>query len=129
MSRVDSERAPTLLVVDDEARILSALRRSLRREGYRILTAETPAEALRILDENAVDAILTDQKMPGMSGLELLSRAAKRRPDALRLLITGWTEEVPAEQLAALGICALIPKPWDDAELKAVLRRHLASAG
>jgi len=117
----------TVLLVDDEVRILSALRRVLRREGYRLLTAETPEQALRILDEQAVDVILTDQKMPGMSGLQLLAEAARRCPRARRLLITGWTEEVPREQMEALGIRAMIPKPWDDAELKATLRAQLSS--
>lgn len=116
----------TLLLVDDEVRILSALRRVLRREGYRLLTAETPEQALRILDEQAVDVIVTDQKMPGMSGLQLLAEAARRRPEARRLLITGWTEEVPREQIEALGIRAMIPKPWDDAELKATLRAQIS---
>ena len=78
----------TLLVVDDEARILSALRRTLRREGYEILTAETPVDALKLLDECSVDVILSDQKMPGMSGLQLLSRAAEVRPSAIRSVLT-----------------------------------------
>ena len=120
-----SATAPTLLVVDDEARILSVLRRALRREGWRILTAGTPSDALRILDEEPVDAVLTDHKMPRMSGLEVLEAAAARRPSAARLLISGWPDEIPPARLAALGIRALIPKPWDDAELKAVLRAAL----
>ena len=117
---------PTLLVVDDEARILSALRRSLRREGWRVLTAGTPDEALRILDEEPVDAVLSDHKMPRMSGLEVLEAAARRRPNAARILISGWPDEVPAERLAALGVRALVPKPWNDAELKRILREALA---
>ena len=118
-------RLPSLLVVDDEERILSALRRTLRREGYEIVTAETGEEALRILDERPVDAILTDQKMPGMSGAQFLAEAARRRPDAVRMIITGWTEEIPRERLEALGVRALITKPWDDSKLKATLRRAL----
>ena len=117
--------APCLLIVDDEARILSALRRALRREGYEIVTAETGEEALRILDERPVDGVLTDQKMPGMSGAQLLAEAARRRPAATRMIITGWTEEIPRERLKKLGVCALITKPWDDAKLKATLRRAL----
>jgi len=115
-------RAPVLLVVDDEVRILSALRRSLRREGYEILTADTAREALELLDAHPIDAILCDQRMPGMSGAELLARAAERRPNAARILITGWTESLPPEQLEALAVHALIAKPWDDAALKQTLR-------
>ncbi len=122
---MSSGETRSLLIVDDEARILSALRRTLRREGYEILTASTPAEALRVLDERPVDAVLSDQKMPGMSGEQLLAEAARRRPDAVRMLITGWTQELPAERLEELGVCALVTKPWDDAKLKATLRRAL----
>ena len=117
--------SPAVLVVDDEVRILSALRRSLRREGYEILTAETVEEALRVLDERPVALILSDQKMPGMSGVQFLAEAARRCPEAVRMLITGWTEEIPREQLDDLGVCALITKPWDDEKLKATLRRAL----
>jgi response regulator RpfG family c-di-GMP phosphodiesterase len=115
---------PVLLLVDDEERILAALRRTLRREGFEILCAESPASALALLEERAVDVILSDHKMPGMSGLALLARAARLRPGAARLLITGWPEEVPPAELARVGVAALVPKPWDDAELKATLHRH-----
>jgi response regulator RpfG family c-di-GMP phosphodiesterase len=111
-----------LLLVDDEARILSAMRRSLRREGYEILTAESAAEGLRILSSRKVDLVLTDQKMPGKSGLEFLAEVADRYPEVARLLITGWPEEIPRDQIELLGIRALIPKPWDDQQLRAVLR-------
>jgi response regulator RpfG family c-di-GMP phosphodiesterase len=119
---------PTLLVVDDEARILSALRRSLRREGWRVLTASTPAEALRLLDEEPIDAVLSDHKMPRMSGLDVLEAAAQRRPRAARILISGWPDEIPPERLRELGVRALVPKPWDDAELKRILREALGNS-
>ena len=122
MSREQTERRPTLLLVDDEARILTALRRTLRREGYELLTAGTAAEAIRVLEERPVDLILSDQKMPGMSGLALLAEVARRQPTVARLLITGWTEAVPPEELKKLDVKALVPKPWEDAELKQVLR-------
>jgi response regulator RpfG family c-di-GMP phosphodiesterase len=122
---VSAER-PVLLIVDDEARILSALRRTLRREGYEILTADTAAEALRRLDETPVDAVLSDHKMPGMSGDQLLDEVARRWPRAVRMLITGWTRELAPQRLEQLGVSALITKPWDDAKLKATLRRALS---
>lgn len=118
---------PVLLIVDDEAGILSALCRSLRREGYRILTADSPARAIAVLEEMRVDLVLTDQKMPGMTGLELLAEAKRLCPSAARLLISGWAEAVSPHELEALAIESLLPKPWDDAELKEALRKSLAS--
>jgi CheY-like chemotaxis protein len=119
-----SER-PVLLVVDDEPRILSALQRSLRREGYEILTADSGAAALRTLRGQRVDLLLTDHKMPGMTGLELIREVAVQWPGIARFLLTGWSAEVSPEEARRLGIRALVPKPWDDAELKARLREAL----
>ena len=116
---------PTLLIVDDEIRVLSALRRALRKEGYQIVTASSPKEALKLLDAQPIDAILTDHKMPGMSGLQVLAEAARKQPGAVRMLISGWPEAIADAELRALKIHALIPKPWDDAELKSELRSAL----
>jgi CheY-like chemotaxis protein len=118
----------TVLFVDDETRILSALQRGLRREGYRILVARSPERALEMLEAEAVDVLVTDQKMPGMSGLQLLERVASRWPGIRRELITGWPEEIPPERIAALDIRALLPKPWDDAVLKRVLQKLTQAA-
>ena len=123
-----AKQRPTLLIVDDEAQILSALKRSLRREGYEIVAVESAAAALRILDERWVDVVLSDHKMPGMSGVQLLARAAEMRPDIVRMLITGWVNEIPPERLEEVGICALVTKPWDDAKLKATLRAVMDAA-
>jgi response regulator RpfG family c-di-GMP phosphodiesterase len=120
--------APVLLLVDDEERILSALCRSLRREGYELLTARSAAEALRVLDERPVDVILSDQKMPGTNGLDLFGEVSRRHPEVVRMLLTGWPEEVPAAEVRSLGIAAVIPKPWDDAALKATVRSHARAA-
>ena len=118
----DASRAPLLLLVDDEPRILSALRRCLRREPYELISAENCAEALRLVETQPVDVVLSDHKMPGMTGLQLLERAAKLRPQAIRLLITGWTESIPDEEIRAVGVRAVISKPWEDAALKETLR-------
>lgn len=119
---------PTVLVVDDEAHIVSALQRTMRREPWAVLTADSGFAALDLLARRRVHVILSDQKMPGMSGLDLLARARALQPDAARILITGWTEEVPREQIDALGVRALLPKPWEDAILKQVVRDAIAVA-
>jgi len=124
---VPAERRATLLVVDDEVRILTALQRALRREGYEILVAQSAREALRVLDERPVDLILSDHKMPGMSGIDLFRKASSLQPGVPKVLITGWTEAVPRDELDRVGVSALIPKPWDDAQLKQTLRDLVAS--
>jgi DNA-binding NtrC family response regulator len=117
--------APALLLVDDEERILSALRRALRREGWRILATSDPAEALRWLETERFGAVVSDHKMRGMSGIDLLEAARRLQPAAVRFLITGWPDAIPADRLAAIELRALIPKPWDDATLKSLLREAL----
>src|ERR1700722_1900114 len=82
---------PWLLVVDDEAEILNLLVRSLR-DDYRVLTAPSGAEAVRLLDQHEVAVVITDQRMPMMTGLEVLQEAVKRRPDAGRILMTGYSD-------------------------------------
>ena len=121
-------RRPLVLLVDDEPRILSALQRALRREGYTLLTAETSDEALRLVDEHEIDCILSDFKMPGLTGVQLLAEVAQRRPDAARLLITGWNVEIPQDELERVGVFRVMAKPWDDAELKQTLRAALGLA-
>jgi DNA-binding NtrC family response regulator len=116
-----------VLLVDDEEHVLSALRRTLRREGYQVLTAGSAREALRILEEGPVAAVVSDHKMPGTSGLALLGQVARRWPAVGRLLLTGWPGDIPRGELEAVG-AALLEKPWDDAELKAALRRALGGA-
>ena len=121
-----SASPPVVLLVDDERHILSALRRSLRREGYEILTALSVEVALATLAEREVDLIVSDQKMPGTNGIVFfaeLERSGRRMP---RVLLTGWPEEIPAAELRQAGVTALVPKPWDDAELKKTLRTCLA---
>ena len=122
---MENPERPTLLLVDDEERILSALRRTLRREGYEILTVNSVAGALEVLDQRPVDLILSDFKMPGMTGMELLAEARRCQPRVARLLITGWSQAVSPAELAAAEVTMLISKPWEDADLKKALREAL----
>ncbi len=120
-----TSRLPVVLLVDDEANILSALQRTLRREGYELLTADSAAAALAILADREVDLVVSDQKMPGTHGIAMfaeIERSGRRLP---RVLLSGWPEEIPEEDLDAAGVTALLPKPWDDGELKATLQSCL----
>jgi CheY-like chemotaxis protein len=117
---------PVVLLVDDEAHILSALQRVLRREPYEVLTATSPPEALALLAARVITVVVSDQKMPGASGIEFLREVAQRFPATRRILLTGWPEELPTHEREAAGLDAILPKPWDEAVLKATLQRCVA---
>lgn len=119
--------AATLLLVDDEPHVLAALRRELRHEGYRLLTAEDGEAALAHLATEPVDAVISDALMPGMDGIELLGRIQHEYPDCLRLLLTGKADLNAAVRAINEGhIYRYIAKPWDATELRQTL--HLALA-
>ena len=123
LSRDDGRR--TLLLVDDEDNILSALRRLLRRDGYEILTARNGDEALRRLAEHPVDVILSDQRMPGMTGVEFLHRAAALYPDTVRMTLSGFTDlQSIIDAVNEGAVYKFLTKPWDDDRLRA----HVAEA-
>lgn len=113
-----SAQNATLLIVDDEKHILSSLQRVFKTKPYRILTAADGESALRMLEENAVDLILTDSRMPRMDGPTLLSHVQQRWPDCMRILLTGQLEISAAIKAINEGeIYRYISKPWDDREL------------
>lgn len=116
----------TLLLVDDEANILSSLRRLFRPLGYRLLTAESGEEALELLAAEPVDLIVSDMRMPGMNGAQLLAAAAERWPDTVRILLTGYADMSSTIEAINLGrIHRYVSKPWDDNELKLIVRDAL----
>jgi len=126
LESVSDEARPVVLLVDDEPRVLSALGRSLRREGVEIQTAANAREALERIAAGSVDLVISDQKMPGMQGIELLAAIRERSPRTARILLTGWSGEIPQSQLDQAGLFALIAKPWDDDGLRKALRDALA---
>lgn len=87
-----SSPRPRILLVDDEPHVLSALRRALRREPWEVVTATAADEALRLLATQTFAAVLTDQNMPGMQGVELLQQARAQAPDTMRLVLTGYVD-------------------------------------
>jgi len=114
----------TVLFVDDEVNILKAVQRLLRHENMRVLCAARAQEALDLLSRNPAQVVVTDQRMPEMSGVDLLSSVRERHPDIVRMMLTGYTEMTIAVDAINRGeIFRLITKPWNDDELKATLRQ------
>ncbi len=113
----------TLLIVDDEANILAALARLFRRDGYQLLRAESGSAALEILAEHEVGVIVSDQRMPGMTGVQFLSAARERWPDTMRIMLSGYTELSSVTDSVNQGaIHKFLTKPWDDDALRETVR-------
>ncbi|CAN7394348.1 EAL domain-containing protein [Massilia sp. LjRoot122] len=114
------KRERTLLLVDDEPNILAALKRQMRGMGCRILTASGGQEGLAILEREAVDVIVSDQRMPGMTGVEFLRVVKQSHPDTVRMVLSGFTELQSVTDAVNEGaIYKFLTKPWDDTQLRA----------
>ena len=110
----------TLLLVDDEAFILTALQRVLRGQGYRILKASSAEEGLELLALNEVQVIVSDQRMPGMNGTEFLCRVKEMYPDTIRIVLSGYTDlALVTEAINRGAIFRFLSKPWEDEQLRA----------
>jgi DNA-binding NtrC family response regulator len=116
---------PRLLVVDDVPDILEALQRKLTARGYAVFTAPGAAEAIRLLGETAVDIVITDMKMPRVSGLELIRYVRENLPDTEVMMITGYASVPDAVEAVKTGAEEYLPKPFTDAELFAAVGRTL----
>ena len=119
----------TRLIVDDEPHVLSALTRLLRRESFTTLTAKSPAEAFELLARHPVQVILSDQRMPEMSGTEFLSRARQMYPKTIRMVLTGYTDlDSIASAVNRGAIAKFLTKPWDDDQLREEIRQAFRTA-
>jgi len=120
-------RQRTLLLVDDEENIVAALRRLLRAEGWKVLSATSAEQALHEMARHEVDVVLSDQRMPGMTGVELLRRAKELYPETIRLVLSGYTElQSITDAINEGAIYKFLAKPWDDEQLRAHLREAFA---
>jgi response regulator RpfG family c-di-GMP phosphodiesterase len=116
----------TLLCVDDEANILSSLRRLFRPHGYKVLVAGSGAEGLELLAGEHVDLIISDMRMPGMDGAAFLAEARKRYPQTVRLLLTGYADmESTIAAINSGQIARYIAKPWNDQDVLLTVREAL----
>lgn len=115
----------TLLLLDDEENVLRSLVRLFRRDGYHVLTAGSVHEAFDLLASNPVQVIVSDQRMPGMSGTEFLDRVHKLYPDTVRMVLSGYTDVASITEAINRGaIYRFLTKPWNDDEL----REHIQTA-
>lgn len=113
----------SILLVDDSKEILKALSRVFKPEGYEIFTAESANEAYKILKNENIDLLITDQNMPAVSGTDLLRTARAKFPDVIRIMITGITDISIAQKAINNGeIYRFFNKPWDDFELITAVR-------
>jgi signal transduction histidine kinase/CheY-like chemotaxis protein len=114
-----------VLCVDDDPSTLSALRRVLRPEPYEVVTTSTAEEALMRIETGPVQLVISDHRMPGMSGADLLERVRKMSPRTIRVMLTGFPESGLVSYGLAHGIDWLISKPWSDGALRGALRQLL----
>lgn len=114
-----------MLIVDDEEANLRTLDR-LFREEYTVFTASSGAEALRLLEQHDVAILITDQRMPEMTGIELLGKTAKLRPQMVRILLTGYTDVGSLIEAINCGLVyRYLTKPWNNDDLRLTVSRAL----
>lgn len=114
-----------VLVVDDEVANVRLLNRVLGDE-HEVFMAQSGAEGLEILEKEPISLIITDQRMPGMTGVQLLEQSLALRPDAIKILLTGYTDvQALIDAINAGHVYKYVPKPWDADELKLTVRRAL----
>ncbi len=115
-----------VLFVDDEPHVTEGLKRVLRKEPYDFLSASSAKEALVILKREGVDVVVSDEKMPGMSGAELLTVVRREYPDTIRIILTGHASlDAAIRAINDGGIYRFLTKPCNEADLAVTIRQAL----
>ena len=122
---VESAEQERILVVDDAPDTLEVLQRNLVSQGYQVFTAPGVAEALRLLEKTNVDLVITDLKMPGISGLDLVRHVRENLPETEVIMITGYASVPGAVEAVKSGAEEYLPKPFTDEELYNAVRNAL----
>ncbi len=121
-----SQSDHTVLCVDDEINILSAMKRLLRKEDFRLLTCSSGEEALTVMSENDIHVVISDQRMPKMNGTEFLKLVKEKYPDVIRIILTGYTDvDSITESINQGHVYKFFLKPWNDQNLKLEIRQAL----
>lgn len=114
----------TILCVDDEPNVLKALRRLLRRDAYEVVTCESGKQAMEALDQCAPEVIISDQRMPEMTGTEFFAQVKDRHPDSIRVVLSGYADAASILESINRGhIFRFLTKPWNDDELRDAVRQ------
>lgn len=113
---------PRILFVDDEPAILNAVKRLLRRDRYEVETAPDGERGLEVFRRFRPSVVVSDHRMPGMSGVEFLVEARKIDPEPVRVILTGCTDLPSAEAAINEGeVWRFLTKPWNDEDLRATI--------
>jgi putative nucleotidyltransferase with HDIG domain len=113
-----------ILIVDDEVQVIKSLKRILNSEPYCIYSTDSPEEAIKILQHNKVDVMISDQRMPNITGLELLKYSKRISPSTVRILMTGYSDiQIVISSINDGNIFYYISKPWDNENFKTIIRR------
>src|SRR5262245_21742909 len=120
-----ARRLPRILVVDDERSMRELLAIVLRREGYEVLLADSGQSAISMLEREAVDLLISDIKMPDVSGVEVLRAAKRIDQDILGIMITAFASTDTAVEAMRLGACDYLSKPFDIDLLKMKVREKI----
>lgn len=116
----------TILAVDDEEGILKALKRLLRPLDVDVIVSQSGEEALKVLADNIVSIIISDQRMPKMTGVEFLTLSQKISPDSIRILLTGYSDiNVTVDAINSGAVKYYFNKPWDDEQLLSRIKESL----
>ncbi len=127
MIRAGETNDARVVVVDDEPGVVEALVETLRRD-FHVIGTGSPEEALGLLESEDVDCIISDQRMPAMSGADVLARSAVLSPTTVRLLITAYTDvEAIIQAINEANIYYYITKPWDNAHLVGLVREAVTN--
>lgn len=117
---------PVILFVDDEENILSSLVRLFRKEDYDLLTATSGADGIKIVESKDISLVISDHRMPGMTGVDFLAGVKDISPDTIRIMLTGYADLEAAISAINKGeVYRFISKPWNDDELKLTVRQSL----
>lgn len=117
----------TVVVVDDEEMVLTSIRSFLMLETeYEVETFVSVKEALRFVQDNPVDLVISDYLMPEMDGISFLAEVKKSKPEVTRIILTGYADKENAiKAINDVGLFQYLEKPWDNEDLRIVIRNGL----